>query len=243
MLHDDGVMPVLTTGRWAAAPSGGFALRTIRLLAVGFAFALLAAGLVYAYWAGVEHRLTVVTPGRVFQSAEMPPGDLVELAQRLGIQTVFDFRDDPDHEPRIAGERAALEEHGIRYVHLPSSTRPSQQAVTAFVRAMQAELAERRTVLLHCHDGEGRAVFFAAVYHMEFEGWDNARAYNATTRLPPSLMFMSKALPFLGRLSARNPKTPLILDYRRLAKAQIPAAIGSPERAVQLQAVRTARIQ
>jgi len=218
----------MTAGHSAAVPSRGFAVTTIRALVIGFALASLAVGFLYAYWVGVEHRLTVVTPGRVFQSAEMPPQDLVQLTERLGIQTVFDFRDVSDQDPTIVAERAAMQQHGIKYIRLPASTAPSPQSVTAFIRAMRPELAARRTVLLHCHDGQGRAVFFAAVYRMEFEGWDNERAYNGTARLPPSVMFVSKAFPFLGRLSSRNPKTPLIRDYRRLGNAGTLAAAGSP---------------
>jgi len=228
MRQYDREMPLLTAERSAAAPTGGFAQKTIRALFIGVGLALLAAGFVYAHWIGVEHRLTVVTPRRVFQSAEMPPEDLVQLTERLGIQTVFDFRDVPDQDSTIVAERAAMQQHGVKYVRLPTSSAPSPQSVTAFIRAMQPEFAERRTVLLHCHDGEGRAVFFAAVYRMEFEGWDNERAYNGTARLPPSLMFLSKAFPFLGRLSSRNPKTPLIRDYQRQANVGTLAAVGSP---------------
>lgn len=178
--------------------------------------ALLLAGLIYGYWATAEHRLTVVTPGRVYQSAAMPPADLVRLAHRLGIQTVFDFRGDSGSEQRAtADEQLALQRAGIKYVHIPSSTRPAPRTVEAFIRAMEPEVAAHRTVLLHCHDGEGRAVFYSAIYRIQFEGWSNEQAYRATTRLPPTLMFLSKVFPSLARLSPRNAKTPLILAFRR----------------------------
>ena len=99
-------------------------------------------------------------------------------------------------------------------MHLPSSTHPAPETVSAFVRAMRPEVAAKHTVLLHCHDGEGRAVFYSAIYRMEFEGWDNERAYDGTTRLPPSLMFLSKPFPELMRMSASNVKTPMILAYK-----------------------------
>ena len=210
----------------AASSPERFKGRAARLLGAAAALALVAIGLPYAYWVCIEHRLTVVAAGRVYQSAEMSPAELARLTERLGIRTVFDFRDYPDHDPRIVAERSALEGRGVRYVHVPASPRPSLQAIAAFVGAMRMEVAGRRAVLLHCHDGEGRAVFFSAVYRMEFEGWNNERAYNGTARLPPYLMFVNKIFPFIGRLSSRNPKTPLILDYRPLASAQSPSAAG-----------------
>lgn len=201
--------------------------RAVRVLTACAALALVLGGSLYGYWVYVDHRLTIVTPQRVFQSAEMPPEDLVRVSQRLGVQTVFDFRADADQDSNIATERAALERNGIKYVHLPSSRTPTPETVAAFVRAMQPEVAANRRVLLHCHDGEGRAVFYSAIYRMEFEGWDNQRAYLATTRLPPSLMFLSRAFPTIGRLSPTNPKTPLILSYRPQAHSEL-AKAASP---------------
>jgi protein-tyrosine phosphatase len=178
----------------------------------GLAVVLLLGG-IYVHWVYRDHRLTVVTPGRVFQSAEMPPQELAQVADRLNVQTVFDFRANVD--PRVAAaERTALESRGVRYVNLPSSTSPAPGTVDSFVRAMRREVNEHRTVLLHCHDGEGRAVFYAAIYRMEFEGWDNQRAYQATTRLPSELKFLSRLFPSLTRFSPSNPKTRLILAYQ-----------------------------
>lgn len=201
--------------------------RAGRLLGAAAALLLIGLGLAYAYWVFVEHRFTVVAAGRVYQSAEMSPEELVRLTARLDIRTVFDFRNYPDHDPRIAAERSALADRGVRYVHVPATPRPSLQAVAAFVDAMREEVAARHAVLLHCHDGEGRAVFFSAVYRMEFEGWNNERAYNGTARLPPYLMFVNRMFPFIGRLSSRNPKTPLILDYRPFAGTPPPPADGA----------------
>ena len=198
--------------------------RSLRVFTTCVGLALLLGASLYGYWVWVDHRLTIVTPGRIFQSAAMPPADLVRVSQRFGVQTVFDFRDDADQDSRIAAERAALERNGIRYIHLPSSRTPRPETVGAFVRAMQAELAAHRRVLLHCRDGEGRAVFYSAIYRIQFEGWDNQRAYQATTRLPPSLMFLGKAFPAIGRLSPTNPKTPLILSYRPQTRPELPEA-------------------
>jgi protein-tyrosine phosphatase len=182
--------------------------------ALGLLAAVLLGAALYGNWVLREHRLTVITPGRVYQSAVMPPEALIQVAKYLGIQTVVDFRAYSE-APASNEEQAALEREGIRYLRLPSSTSPPPETVAAFVRALQPEVAAGHRLLMHCLDGEGRAVFYSAIYRIEFEGWDNERAYRSTTRLPPSLMFLRRAFPALARLSADNYKTPLIRAYRR----------------------------
>jgi protein tyrosine phosphatase (PTP) superfamily phosphohydrolase (DUF442 family) len=177
-------------------------------------------GLLYGYWVLIEHRLTVVTSQRVYQSAAMSPGKLIRVAKRLGIGTVFDFRGSGND---VNAERIALWGIGVGYVHIPSSPNPTPEAVWAFVRAMKDEVFAGRKVLMHCQDGEGRAVFFAAIYRMEFEGWDTERAYRATTRLPPSLMFLRTPFPSIALLSPANAKTPLIRYYCRRGESSIAA--------------------
>jgi protein tyrosine phosphatase (PTP) superfamily phosphohydrolase (DUF442 family) len=186
------------------------------LAAIGVLVALSSIASLYGYWVLIEHLLTVVTSKRVYQSAAMSPRKLIRLAKRLGIHTVFDFRGNGDD---VDAEGFALRGIGVRYVHIPTSPEPRPDTIAAFVRAMKAEFASRRKVLMHCHDGEGRAVFFAAIYRIEFEGWDTERAYRATTRLPPSLMFLRKAFPSVARLSPTNAKTALIRRYRRRSEA------------------------
>jgi protein tyrosine phosphatase (PTP) superfamily phosphohydrolase (DUF442 family) len=187
--------------------------------------AVLLAGALYGNWVLREHRLTVITPGRVYQSAAMPPDALVRVARRLGIQTVVDFRAYSE-VPAINDEQAALQHAGIAYLRLPSSTKPPPETVDAFVRALQPEVSAGHRLLMHCLDGEGRAVFYSAIYRIEFEGWDNERAWLATTRLPPSLMFLRRAFPGIARLSESNYKTPLILAHRRQPALEADPAAG-----------------
>ncbi len=214
-------MAVSTSDQPRAKP---LAARAFKWLVLAVFAVLIVVVATYAQWVLGAHRLTVITPGRAYQSAAMPPEEMARVASRLKVQTVFDFRDDRD--PGVfAAESAALQRDGIRYVHIPSSTSPAPETVDAFVRAMREEVAAHRTVLLHCHDGEGRAVFYSAVYRMEFEGWDNARALRGTTRLPPALMFLRDVYPDIARLSPKNPKTPLILAYRRQLESDVAGAM------------------
>jgi protein-tyrosine phosphatase len=218
-------MAMINDGRPHAS---SIAARALKLVAVVVIAALAIMGGIYAQWVLGAHRLTVITPGRAYQSAAMAPEEMARVASRLKVQTVFDFRDDRD--PGVfEAENAALKRDGIRYVHIPSSTSPAPETVDAFVSAMRSEVAAHRTVLLHCHDGEGRAVFYSAVYRMEFEGWDNERALRATTRLPPALMFLRDLYPGIARLSPKNPKTPLILSFRRQLESDAisPLTVGA----------------
>jgi hypothetical protein len=66
------------------------------LAAIGVLVALSSIASLYGYWVLIEHRLTVVTSKRVYQSAAMSPRKLIRLAKRLGIHTVFDFRGNGD---------------------------------------------------------------------------------------------------------------------------------------------------
>lgn len=174
---------------------------------------LIVGGLIYAWWVHLHSRFTTVSPGVLFQSAAMPPAKLARVVQRRGIQTVIDFRSGQDLE--VAAEKKALARIGVRHRHLPTSIYPSQTEIATFVAAMQQELTERNRILIHCKDGEGRAVMFTAIYRIEFEGWDNERAYHASARLPGGLRFLNKLHPRIGCLSPRNVKTGLILNYRR----------------------------
>ena len=190
--------------------------KLVELTAIGPLAALSIIAFLYGYWVLIENRLTVVTSRRVYQSAAMSPGKLIRVAKRLGIHTVFDFR---GHGDDVNAEGIALWGIGVRYVHIPSTPNPTPDSIAAFVRAMKSEFFARRKVLMHCQHGEGRAVFFAAIYRIEFEGWDTERAYRATTRLPPSLWFLRKPFPLVALLSPTNAKTMLIRCYRRRSES------------------------
>lgn len=167
----------------------------------------------YAWWVHVDRRFTVITHDKIFQSGAMWPSRLVRLARRHGIHTVFDFRG--DDVAGVAQERRALHAAGLHHVHIPSAQHPSQDSIDHFMREMARELAVEHRVLMHCKDGEGRAVMYAALYRIEFEHWMPEQAYRATIRLPRRLRFLGELLPGLARLSERNPKSNRIRGYAR----------------------------
>jgi protein tyrosine phosphatase (PTP) superfamily phosphohydrolase (DUF442 family) len=174
---------------------------------------LIVAGLLYGYWVLFEYRLTVISAGRVYQSAAMPIPALLKATKRHCIGTVIDFRC-PD-DPGVDMECRALRPTGIRYVHIPTAQVPCDAMLEQYMNAILEALQSNQGVLVHCKHGEGRAVMYAALYRIEFEGWTAESAYRATTRLPPVLMFLSWLLPGFTRLSSRNPKSTFIRSYKR----------------------------
>jgi protein-tyrosine phosphatase len=175
------------------------------------------AGVYYAHWVVVRRRFVAIAPGRVYQSAAMSPRRLICYVRRYAVHTVIDFRG--LHELGGREQARALAESGIRYINIPIVELPTQSDLRGFIDAMTEELANGRRVLMHCKDGEGRAVAMAAVYRIELEGWSPMQAYRAATRLPPGFKLVSMLFPSTGLLSSRNCKSRFILDYRPMRPA------------------------
>jgi len=90
---------------------------------------------------------------------------------------------------------------------------------------MQTERAAQRKVLIHCKDGEGRAVFFGAIYRIEFLNQSPEQAYLEQRRLPKDLLWCRCLVPSVGLFSRHNPKTALLLQYRPTLRAPSQTAI------------------
>lgn len=148
----------------------------------------------------------------------MRPTQLLRVARRHGIDTVIDFRGGAEM-PLVNREREALAAVGLRHAHVPCGAVPCDLTVRRFLDVMNEEIVANRRVLIHCKDGEGRAVAFAALYRIEFEGWSPIQAYRGTTRLPSAMRFITWVLPFAGRLSPGNSKSRLILAYSSRLRA------------------------
>jgi protein tyrosine phosphatase (PTP) superfamily phosphohydrolase (DUF442 family) len=166
----------------------------------------------YTYWVIIRRRFVAIVPGRVYQSGAMWPWWLIRSARRYAIQTVIDFRGAHEEETQI--QARALADTGIRYINIPIGALPAQSDVRRFIHVMNEELSAGRRVLMHCRDGEGRAIAMAAIYRIEFEGWSALEAYRGGTRLPPGFKFVSLLFPGAGLLSQRNCKTRFILEYQ-----------------------------
>ncbi len=144
--------------------------------------AILTVGLATAffrgYWATIGHRFTTITPDRVYQSAAVPAESLSEIVRDKRIKAVIDLRTSESKDFPPEQERRLLEKLGVCYYHLPSKQIPEDKTVDAFLEI--AANPENYPMLIHCHHGEGRAVLFAAIYRIEFEGWDNETARKAS---------------------------------------------------------------
>jgi protein tyrosine phosphatase (PTP) superfamily phosphohydrolase (DUF442 family) len=176
----------------------------------------------YLHWVLVLRRFVTISPGRVYQSGAMQPNKLIRCARRNGIKTIIDFRGGFE-SPLVEREARSLVATGIRHINIPVGTLPADKDLRRFHEVMSEELQANRPVLLHCKDGEGRAVALAAIYRIQFEGWTQQAAYRAATRLPPGFRFANLLYPPAGLLSPRNQKTQLILGYRPIpARGAVP---------------------
>jgi protein tyrosine phosphatase (PTP) superfamily phosphohydrolase (DUF442 family) len=165
LLHTDETKPKPRTRR-------RILLGALALVALGW----LGWGVYYYHWVFFQHRFDTVTEGRVYKSGAMPEDELLERVEEHGIRTVIDLRMYYPDDVKREAER--LQCVGVKHFHLPTEQVPEDETVDAFLEIMKDPA--NRPVLIHCHDGEGRAVLFSALYRVEFEGWDTERARKAT---------------------------------------------------------------
>lgn len=147
-----------------------------RLALYALTLAVLVGAGAYLYWAHWTYRFETIDPGKVYSSAAMPPARLEAYVRRYGLRTVIDLRG-TRLQPEVSAESAALAPMGVRHIHLPSKQVPSPAVVERFLEVMGDP--QIYPVLIHCDHGQGRAMVLAAIYRMEFQGWDNARALDA----------------------------------------------------------------
>jgi len=130
-----------------------------------------------------------VVDGKCYRAAEMEPGELVEVCERLGIRAVVDLRSELDglHDKppgwslrKIEAERQALAAAGIRHINVPARQVSDRSVVNRFVDALSQPGS--RPVLIHCDHGIGRTGFFVAIYLIEFEGYTPAEARRRVAR-------------------------------------------------------------
>ena len=108
-----------------------------------------------------------------------------------------------------------------RYRILPV---PHHDTVRDFVDFLSK--LEHRPALVHCSEGEGRSVLFAALYRIHFEGWSNEQALDGTTRLPAELKFLGALFPSLADFDPVTVKGQYVLKYERVT----PEKPGRPKK-------------
>jgi protein tyrosine phosphatase (PTP) superfamily phosphohydrolase (DUF442 family) len=120
------------------------------------------------YWYYCQYRFVEVVKGRLFRCKAMPGARLLKTIRKYGIQSVIDLRRPENSGEAIENERRVLEDEGVGYANVPANQAPSPETVAAFLKAV--EQTGPGPLLVHCRDGRGRAVFFSAIYLIEYEG-------------------------------------------------------------------------
>ena len=97
--------------------------------------------------------------------------DYADLAA-IGVKTVINLTNSDDGQ---AEEKAKVEQYGMRYVHIPMSTRkpPTDQEIASFLAAVDDEGG----VYVHCVGGRHRTGVMTAVYRMTKDGLTGEQAF------------------------------------------------------------------
>ena len=179
-----------------------------RLMIGALLIGVLGFGARYGHRSVFSHRFLTVIEGQVYQSGAMPPETLKKKVLGHGIRAVIDFRRPCDE---VDAERTVLTKLGVKHFHLPSEQVPKDEVVDAFLEIIDHR--EYRPVLIHCNHGRGRAVLFAAIYRMEYEGWSNKRAQHVA--------YLQSGL---GNFKSNSRKGTFILNY--VPRWQLPTKLS-----------------
>lgn len=108
-----------------------------------------------------------------FRGAQPVGRDYADLAA-LGVRTVINLIGDDE---AIAGEQAAVEQNGMRYVHIPMSTRraPTDKEIAEFFAVVGD--AANGPVYVHCVGGRHRTGVMTALYRMTKDGLTGEQAF------------------------------------------------------------------
>jgi protein tyrosine phosphatase (PTP) superfamily phosphohydrolase (DUF442 family) len=188
----------------------------------------------YVWQVNINHRFETITPGKVYRSAAMPPDKIDDYLLKYHIKTVIDLRKpgeedlpDPTKPSEIQAEAAAAAKVNVRHVSIPSDQVPTAETLSKFFAVLDDKNAY--PVLIHCHDGTGRAVIYSALYRVEYEGWSDAAARDKTR---PVVSFLWYRSSFADGTS----KGDFLMHYqpRKLGKEstyfQLEQAEGNPAR-------------
>jgi len=142
---------------------------------------MLAAVLMLAASASAEANKTALSSVRInnfgrmndhyYRGAQPDREDYPTLAG-IGVKTVIDLTKDGRSD-----ERGLVERAGMKFYRIPLTTsdRPSEQAVTQFLKLVNDP--QNWPVYVHCQGGRHRTGAMTAVYRMTQDGWTADRAY------------------------------------------------------------------
>ncbi|MFY8188249.1 MAG: dual specificity protein phosphatase family protein [Flavobacterium sp.] len=149
---------------------------------VGISVVLTAVGY-YVFKMHFDNNLVVITEGKVYKTAAIPPDEIDEFVEKYKIKTVIDLRmpgtNDTILNPETPGEltleKMAVEAiPNVQYINIPTPQVPEDHSVDAFLKVMDD--STNYPVLIHCYHGTGRAPLFSAIYRIEYENFSNDEA-------------------------------------------------------------------
>jgi uncharacterized protein (TIGR01244 family) len=110
---------------------------------------------------------------RYFRGAQPESRDYADLAA-LGVKTVINLIGDSELDET---EQSKVEERGMRYVHIPMSTRtaPTAKQLETFLALVND--AASQPVYVHCVGGRHRTGVMTAVYRMTKDGLSGEQAF------------------------------------------------------------------
>jgi len=141
--------------------------------------------LYYRYTLEHAKRLRPITEGRVYRSGCLTADGFRDAIQKLGIKTVLTFWDE-DPDPSLRANRFSsgtikesdlCAEMGVKYKFIYVELLPEHRvgkerlkAIDEFLEVMDDESSY--PVLIHCKAGLHRTGVMAAIYRMEYDGWN-----------------------------------------------------------------------
>jgi protein tyrosine/serine phosphatase len=108
---------------------------------------------------------------RFYRGAQPGEKDYKDLAA-LGIHTVIDLRDDPQH-----AEQSLVESLGMKYINIPMAGKkyPTPQVTEQFLKTVNDPGTGK--FFVHCAGGRHRTGAMGAVYRYQFYGWNFNQVY------------------------------------------------------------------
>jgi tyrosine-protein phosphatase SIW14 len=110
--------------------------------------------------------------GSYYRGAQPEPEDYPALA-KLGVKTVINLTSH-DADPN---EQRLTEQAGMRYVHIPMTTRKAPTAAEIHTFLSLVTDQTQLPAFVHCVGGKHRTGVMTAIYRMTTEGWTPDRAF------------------------------------------------------------------
>src|SRR5690606_4591131 len=99
----------------------------------------------YVYKMHFNNNLDIITEGKVYKTAAIPPDEIEEFCRKYNIKTVIDLRRagtndsilNPERDEQILAEKLAVEKiDGVEYINIPTPQVPSDETIEKFLEVM-----------------------------------------------------------------------------------------------------------